>query len=284
MTPFIITNPKKTTKNLYYFKKDGWNKLFVISDFDGTLTKVFYRGKARPSIISILRDENYLSADYSKKAKELYEKYHPFADDQKIPLKRRKKLMEKWWREHYRLLIKSGLKKQHIKKIINSNILKLREGYKKFFDFFAQNNIPFVIFSSGGLGGDVIKLFLKKNGINYKNIIIVSNFLKWNKKGKMTGFYEPVVASLNKEGFLLKKIPALWRKIKNRNNLIVLGNDISDLTVINGLKIKNLLKIGFLNEEIEKNLKEYKKHFDVLILNDGDLHQVNQLLKILSRF
>lgn len=284
MTPLIITNPKKTTKNLYYFKKDGLNKLFVISDFDGTLTKVFYRGKVRPSIISILRDENYLSAEYSKKAKELYEKYSPFVDNQKIPLKRRKKLMEKWWREHYRLLIKSGLKRQHIKKIINSNILRLREGYKNFFDFFAQNNIPFIIFSSGGLGGDVIKLFLKKNGVNYKNIIIVSNFLKWNKKGKMIGFYEPVVASLNKEGFLLKKIAAVWRKIKNRKNLIVLGNDISDLAVINGLKIKNLLKIGFLNEDIERNLKEYKKHFDVLILNDGDLHQVNQLLKILKHF
>ena len=42
---------------------------------------------------------------------------------------------------------------------------------------------------------------------------------------------------------------------------------------------KNLIKIGFLNEEIDKLKDIYKKSFDAVILNDGSMDYVNKLLK-----
>ncbi|MBU1349747.1 hypothetical protein KJ978_03455, partial [Patescibacteria group bacterium] len=40
----------------------------------------------------------------------------------------------------------------------------------------------------------------------------------------------------------------------------------------------NLIKIGFLNENVKENLEEYKKNYDVVILNDGSMEYVNDLL------
>jgi hypothetical protein len=49
--------------------------------------------------------------------------------------------------------------------------------------------------------------------------------------------------------------------------------------VIKGLNIKNSIKIGFLNEKVKELLKEYKKHFDILILEDGTMGVVNEVVK-----
>ncbi len=46
-----------------------------------------------------------------------------------------------------------------------------------------------------------------------------------------------------------------------------------------GFPYNNIVKIAFLNENTEKNLQEYKKHFDIIILNDGDFDYINQLIK-----
>ena len=41
----------------------------------------------------------------------------------------------------------------------------------------------------------------------------------------------------------------------------------------------NLIKIGFLNENVEENLEPFKKDYDVLILNDSGMDFVNNLIE-----
>jgi len=41
---------------------------------------------------------------------------------------------------------------------------------------------------------------------------------------------------------------------------------------------KNIWKIGFLNENKEELFEEYSKHFDELVLDDGPLTSVNEIL------
>jgi 5'-nucleotidase len=279
MEKIIFVNQEKLKKKVNSIKKDGPERFFVLTDFDGTLTKVFYRGKKRPSLISILRSENYLGENYSQKANALYEKYHSIEIDPRIPLKIKKKKMEEWWRVHYRLLKQSGLKKSHLRKIIVSGKIELREKSDIFFDSLKRKSIPLVIFSSSGLGADLILMFLKKERKLFKNIFVASNSLKWDKRGKFIGVKNPIIHSLNKEGKTLKKFPTIFEKIKKRKNVLVLGNDIEDLSVIKGLNIKNSIKVGFLNEKVKKFSGDYKKHFDLSILNDGTMKAVNELLK-----
>jgi 5'-nucleotidase len=49
--------------------------------------------------------------------------------------------------------------------------------------------------------------------------------------------------------------------------------------MVKGFDYNHLIKIGFLNEEINNNLKDYKKNFDILILNDSKMDYVTSLIK-----
>lgn len=278
----IIVNPQKFQKLIQEIKKDGTQFLHVLSDFDRTLTYAFVKGERVPSMISILRSSgDYLGEEYAKEAQALFQKYHQKENDPKIPLKERKRLMREWWLKHYQLLIKSGLSKKHLKIVVDSQKIRLRKGAKEFFKLLSLSKIPIVIMSASGLGAEAISMFLKKEKCFYPNIYIISNSFKWDKNGKAIGVQEPIIHSLNKDETMVKNFP-FYKKIKNRKNVILLGDSREDVGMVEGFAYKNLIKIGFLNEDIDKNLKLYKKVFDVLILNDSSLHFIKSLIKKLA--
>jgi len=278
----IIVNPQKFQKLIQEMQKDKARFLHVLSDFDRTLTYAFVKGERVPSMISILRSSgDYLGEEYAKEAQALFQKYHQKENDPKITLKERKRLMREWWLKHYQLLIKSGLSKKHLKIVIDSQKIKLRKGAKDFFKLLSLIKIPIVIMSASGLGTEAISMFLKKEKCFYSNIYIISNSFKWDKNGKAIGVKEPIIHSLNKDETMVKNFP-FYKKIKNRKNVILLGDSPEDVGMIEGFAYKNLIKIGFLNEDVDKNLKLYKKVFDVLILNDSSLYFIKSLIKKLA--
>ena len=185
--------------------------------------------------------------------------------------------MERWWNQHFKLLINSGLSKKDLVNVVQSNKIKLREGVKGFFEILNKNNIPMIILSASGLGKDVISMILKKNKINYKNVHIVSNSFKWTKNGKAIGIKKPIIHSLNKDEAVLSKF-SLYSQIQKRQNVILLGNNIEDIDMLKGLNHNNVIKVGFLNKDVEKLTNTYKKYFDMVIINDGDFKKVNQLM------
>jgi choline kinase len=81
----IISNKPLLEQKIQKFKEGGKDKFHVVSDFDKTLTKSFWNGQKHPSIIAVLREEKYLTPDYSDRANALFEKYHPFEIDFTIP-------------------------------------------------------------------------------------------------------------------------------------------------------------------------------------------------------
>ena len=54
---------------------------------------------------------------------------------------------------------------------------------------------------------------------------------------------------------------------------------LETLEWVEGFSYENLIKIGYLNEEVEGNLEEYKKNFDAVLLGDGNMNYINNLLK-----
>jgi 5'-nucleotidase len=81
MKNVIIANKLILAGKIKKFQEDGIDKMQVVSDFDKTLTKFKINGEKVNSVISILRDENYLTPDYSDRAKALFNLYHPFEID-----------------------------------------------------------------------------------------------------------------------------------------------------------------------------------------------------------
>lgn len=278
MENVLISNKERLNELKSKFKEEGVEKIHVISDFDRTLTKAFVNGKKTHSLISILRDGNYLTKDYAKKAHALFDKYHPIEIDTKISLEEKRKSMEEWWRTHFKLLIKSGLNRTDLKKVVDSGKIKFRNYLFDFLDILNKHKIPLIIFSSVGLGGEPLSMLFEKENKLTNNIHIVSNSYRWDKDGNAVSVKEPIIHILNKSAIVIHRFP-FFNEIKDRKNVILLGDGLGDLGMIEGFEYDNLIKIGFLNENIEENLEIYKKNFDVVILNDSDMNFVNKLIK-----
>lgn len=278
MKNVIISNPKELEKAKKSMFESGAKRLHVVSDFDRTLTTAFVDGKKRPSLMSILRDGNYLTSDYAQKAHELYDKYHPIEIDPTIPFEEKKKAMHEWWMTHFDLLIKLGLNKKDLEKVVDTGKLKFRDGFGKFMNLLHQNSIPLLIISSGGLGGDAIAMYLEREGKLYENVYIISNSYKWDKEGNALGVKQPIIHVMNKDETAIQDFP-VFKVIKDRKNVLLLGDTLDDVGMVHGFDCENLIKIGFLNEKEEENLEHYKRNFNVVILHDGSMKHINGLLR-----
>lgn len=278
MENVVISNPKRFEELKKKFREDSAKKLLILSDFDRTLTHLFVEGERIPSMISILRsDEKYLGKEYCLKAQELFNKYHPFEINSTLPLERKKKLMDEWWRSHFELLIKLKLNKKILERLVSCKKIKLRKGAEDFFNLLKNCKIPLVIISASGIG-DAIPMLLKKEGKLFQNIYIISNFFTWDKNRNAIGIKKPLIHSLNKNEIILKNFQ-FFEKIKKRKNVILLGDNLEDIEMVKGFDYNLLMKIGFLNENVKENLESYKKIYDVLILNDGSMEFIYFLLR-----
>ncbi|MGI6589074.1 MAG: hypothetical protein ACOX1V_00200 [Candidatus Iainarchaeum sp.] len=271
----IISNPKEFEEKKKVFITAGAKQVRIVTDFDRTLSKAFDKKKKIHTIIAQIREGNYLSEDYTKKAFELHAKYYPIEMSTTIPLKEKKKQMMNWWGTHIKYLAKSGMNKKIVKDVAKNKII-LRKNTLEFFEMIKKKKIPLLILSAAL--GDVIEEILKINKINYKGIHTISNFFEFDKKGNVLGYKGKIIHSLNKNEFEIKDT-TFYKKIKDRKNILLLGDTLDDLQMVEGIKYNEIIKIGFLNNNIEENLEQYKKAYDVVILNDGSMNFVNKLLK-----
>ncbi|MEM2121147.1 MAG: hypothetical protein QXU20_00605 [Candidatus Woesearchaeota archaeon] len=277
-TKVLIRDQKNFSFLKEKIRSEGVKKLHILSDFDKTLTYAEINGIKTPSLISMLRDGKHLTKNYAEKAHALYNKYHPYEVDPKISFYEKKRLMQKWWEEHMELLLESGLSKKDLEDIIENGPVRFREGVCEFLDILYENNIPLVIISSSSIG-DAIPMFFKKYDRNYSNIYYITNLFNWDENGKAISLKTPLIHSMNKDEATVKKFPEIYKVIKNRKNVILLGDVVEDVLMIKGFDYKHLLKIGFLNSEFESLREEYTKNFDVVIEGDGDFYYVNNLMK-----
>ena len=259
------------------FKDGGVNKIHIVSDFDKTLTKFKFKGEKVSSVISVLRDENYLTPDYSARAKGLFEKYHPYEIDFSINWDQRKAKMLEWWSEHYVVLRECGLTKDDLTSIVKSDRICLRDNYEEFFKTVDDNDIPLTIVTSNGLGGDIIKMFFDRFNIPNEDINLVANEIIWDVQGKFIDIKKPIIHVLNKDEIIIKD-GKIKNKIRNRNNVILLGDTEGDLGMVENIQYDNIIKIGYLNEKEDILKDKYLDIFDVVITNDGGLDEVNKIL------
>ena len=255
-------------------KNDTAKKLHILADFDRTLTKA----KNIWSLISILYTQGHLSPEYQRQAQALHDHYLPIEKDETIPLEERKQAMVEWWREHKELLIKEWLTKDHIYEAMKSEKLELREWYQKFFSLLHEHRIPLVILSAGWLWILSIEMYLKNHNARLDNIFLVGNDFIRDEAGKAIDFKKPLIHSMNKSETVLKDFPEIYEKIHERKNVILLGDSPSDVQMIDGFAYDTLLKIGFLNTDDERTKEKFMQLYDVLILQDGSLEYVSEIL------
>jgi hypothetical protein len=122
-----------------------------------------------------------------------------------------------------------------------------------------------------------------------KNMIhIIANSFSYDNNGVINGHQEPFVYTFNKgevNNLLIQVLKEIFKDTQH-DNLILMGDHINDTDSIKYLKYINEIKIGFINykedtlkEQLMKLKESYQKHYDVCIINDGNLSFVNNLIK-----
>jgi 5'-nucleotidase len=60
--------------------------------------------------------------------------------------------------------------------------------------------------------------------------------------------------------------------------VILLGDDLHDVEMIEGFDYNNLIKIGFLNERWDELLPVYQQNYDLIIPGDQGMEPINAIL------
>jgi 5'-nucleotidase len=259
-------------------KSQGLEKLHIVSDFDRTLTKSFYQGKKIPSPFALFREGGYLTEEYPQKALHLFHTYHPIEKDDSLDYEFRFHKMQEWWEKHMKLLMESGIHQTVIDEVIKTYPKIFREGIFSFLEFLHTHNIPLLLFSSGI--GNLITGYLNKENKLTSNIHIISNMFHFNENGSALGYNKNIIHVMNKSETKIEETHYL-DIIRQKINIILLGDSIEDLGMIHDIPSNILITIGFLNENEEEKLELYTSKFDVVITHDGDLHFVNTVLQSL---
>jgi len=276
MSDIIIVNREQFEETKKCMQEDGATQFHVLSDFDRTITKGFVEGQRSPTAISQFRNGGYLTADYAPRAFALYDIYHPIEIDPHISRAEKAAKMDEWWNKHFDLLVECGLTKSVIEEVASKKTLQFRDGALAFLDFLHEEKIPLVIMSAAP--GDLIVEYLRQEGRLTDNIDIISNLFLFDESGKVTGVKKPIIHTLNKYEVVVKEFP-IFESIKNRKNVLLLGDGLDDVGMIDGFEYDNLIKIGFLNENVEENMEAFKKVYDVIILGDPGIDFVDTLVR-----
>jgi len=271
-----IKDKDKLNNKIKQIKEDGKDKLHIISDFDKTLTKVFLQDIKYRSAIAQIRDGGYLENNYPRRSEALYEKYYPIEINPNIPFEEKKEKMLEWWSTHIKMQVECGLNISVVNEINNKRNIKLREGVIETFNLLNENNIPILILSSAV--GDFIEFVIKDNNIFYPNIHIITNFYNYDDAGKVIGYKDKVIHNFNKNEAAIKETPH-FDKTKDRPNVLLFGDSLNDIKMIEGVDHKTVIFVGFLNNKIEERLELFKDKYDIVITNDGSFEQILELLK-----
>lgn len=269
---------KELNSDLSNLFSAGPEQVHVLADFDGTLTQEYVAGKKTPSLISILRDNpDYLSPVYSEQAHALHKQYSPFEKDTTLSLTERKARMQEWWTKHKQLLIDSGLRRQHLEDLANSGIIQWRPGAVEFLQLMSQHHVPVVILSASGLG-DVIPIYCQSHQADFPNIHYIVNRFIWDEQGRAKGYHQPMIHSLNKDETVVQDFSTVYAAVQARTRVLLLGNNLGDLGMVEGFPATQTLSIGFLDQEESSRAPDFSGQFNHVVVERG-FTDINRMIQ-----
>ncbi|KAI9296833.1 HAD-superfamily hydrolase [Neoconidiobolus thromboides FSU 785] len=261
--------------------QDGYNKLYIISDFDATLTKYSFNGKKMLNTHKVITQTDIVSEGFKIKELEVNAKYIQYVKNYTKNFEENEEHIVNWWNAIHSYYIEEELTLNKIQQGLSKYEMNYRQDSDRFFNLINKNKIPLLIFSAGLT--DIIQHLLLNKGYFNNNIHIISNTMIFSKEEpyRLIGFKEPLIHILNKGDVLINELE-FNQQIKNKHNCILLGDSLSDLNMSNNFNPTTLLTIGFVNHNTEVLLPEYIEKYDVVITEDGSLEWVNELLELMK--
>ncbi len=245
------------------------DNIYIISDFDGTIT-------AEDSLTSwsAVTKSSLCPEFYPELARNLFEYYHQLRHDETLSQDYRDGMTIEWYQKSIEIMLGYQFPEQaFMEGASNLQEMKLRTGFKEYLDYLNCYHVPFVIMSAGI--GNVIETFLKANNCYYDNIYIVSNYLQF-KKGVMTGISDNMIYPFNKNEMLIPE--SIKAKLQNRNNVIIIGDQLDDSKMASLDNHESLLSVDFITSASLPYLDTYKNEFDIICEQHDNYHTLKKTL------
>lgn len=245
------------------------NNYYVVADFDRTITNG--NSKTSWSIISMCKE---IPSSYIDERQQLYDKYRPIEIDEDMDFDERSRLVSEWYRKHIELFIKYKITESTFDEAANDlRIMQFREGAKEFLEYLYDNQIPLIIISAGI--GNFIESFLKNNNCLYDNIYISSNKIIF-RDGIAFGVGNNLIHSLNKNEVSLPD--DIKERLLGRNKVLLLGDQLSDLNMVDENNHEDVIKIGFYSTRAEVPFEYYTDNFDIFCDDEDNYHHLKRTL------
>ena len=273
-----IKNPNYVELVLSNLIHSGKNRLQVVSDFDRTISLHSYNGQPCPTSNAVLEMSRFVNPEIREKFQKLRDYYLPIEHNTSLSKSEKLPYMIEWWEKSLALTVETQLERNSLTEIVSHSVKKLKDGCKWFFYTLERYDVPLLIFSAGL--GDIIQEWVIHECGSFKNMKIVSNFMKFDEKSnKICGFQGSIIHIFNKnEGVLL--CTEYEKLIKNRPNVILLGDSLGDVDMAAGFpSLNNILKIGFLNDKENELLPKYMDAFDIVTIKDDTFNVPNAILR-----
>ena len=243
------------------------DNVYVVTDFDRTITN----GNSKTSW-SILASSNLVPKSYIQERQKLYDYYRPIEISESMDVLLKMQSMKDWFRKHIELFVKYKISEKVFEEAAtNLRIMEFRPYAKEFIEFLYKKNIPLIIISAGI--GNFIESFLKHNNCYYENIYISSNKIVF-KNGIAVGVENNIIHSLNKNEVSLPT--TILEKLKNRDKVILLGDQVSDLNMVDKNKHKEVVSVGFLTSK--EQLKTMTSNYDIVCEENDGYDKVKEIL------
>ncbi|MBU0976493.1 MAG: haloacid dehalogenase-like hydrolase [Patescibacteria group bacterium] len=271
---FETLRPELLERKITDFRNMGLGKIVVVADFDGTLSVA--AGPNRKYMTTFGTAKLHLGPEHEARSVELYDYYHQFEYASDIPDRERMKKMRSWCQRSMSLIVEYGFSRKTIKRIVEERNIIPRKGLSQFFANLERYNVPTWLVSAGL--GDIIQEFILSYS-KASNIRIHSNFFDFNGIGLSTGFDKDRNVFIHNKHKSLKQEDRYIKDTSSRPLLVVLGDSVDDLEVIQDRK--NCISIGFLEDDIEMRRNEFLENFDLVLQGRQSFSPV---LDLLARF
>jgi 2-hydroxy-3-keto-5-methylthiopentenyl-1-phosphate phosphatase len=299
-----VTNIGKLSSKIQNFLtsyKNNKKNIALVTDFDFTISKK-YNYQKNLSLGSSYRfyDESLIGGNQQKVLEiqnELCNKYMKYETDASIDIKIREKKVEEFYDKSLDVYINTNFTRDSIGKMLEKlkEKFELRKYTKELFELLMKLEIPIIIVS-GGIQEVIIDLL--KNIMpdfelycKQKKILIISNTLYFEEGKGCVGHSKDVIYAFNKSSFVKNSIEKNFPEIKN---IFIMGDHLNDYDSVRDLNMTqdNIIGLGFVNikpeligdetkkEEIQKNIDDYKKVYDINLIGDTDFLFMIKLLEL----
>lgn len=234
---------------------------------------------------SLLSYSQFMSDAFKTKTKNLHDHYYPLEYDPAIKHDEKFRLMDEWWAKSTGALVEERPTLETLYEAVSYAKLSLRPGFATVAQMSYQYNIPLIVFSAGLT--QVIKEVLLQKGptpLLLPNVHVVANDL-CTEGDVVVDFKRPLIHSLNKKDTSIKMVrdhtQSWFEPMRTRKNVLLLGDNLGDAEMSDGYEGDPdvcIIKVGFLNSNVDGYLEAYKKAFDIVVLHDGPMMPVSRFL------